>query len=53
MNMFNERTSRKSDRYHSNIFSLFRSATFRSKSLEVVYDRNRRQQGNSNKKRNI
>jgi hypothetical protein len=42
--MFNER-SRKFDRYHPSIFSLFRTATIRSKSLETVYDQNRRKGG--------
>jgi hypothetical protein len=43
--MLNER-SRKSDRYHPSILSLFRSVTIRSKSLESVYDHNRRKRGN-------
>ncbi|CAF1144869.1 unnamed protein product, partial [Rotaria sordida] len=41
----NER-SRKYDRYHSNIFSMIRTATIRSKSLETNYDHHHRRQGN-------
>ncbi len=42
--MINER-SRKPDRYHPIFFSLFRTVTTRSKSLENLYDRNRRKEG--------
>jgi hypothetical protein len=42
--MMNER-SKKSDRYHPSFFSLFRPTAMRSKSLESVYDRNRRKRG--------
>ncbi len=42
--MINER-SRKSDRHHSNIFTLFRSTAIRSKSLESVYDSQRHKIG--------
>jgi len=41
--MIKER-SQKLDRYHSSFFSLFRT-TARSKSLESVYDHNRRKRG--------
>jgi len=47
--MINER-SRKSDRYHPAVFFLFRTSTIRSKSLENLYDRNRRKRGKTKKK---
>ncbi len=45
--MITER-SRKYDRYHHHhpsFFSLFRTTTIRSQSLESVYDHNRRKRG--------
>jgi hypothetical protein len=42
--MINEH-SQRSDRYHPIFFSLFRNVTIRSKSLEILYDRNRRKKG--------
>ena len=49
MTMINDR-SRKPDRYHPILFSLFRTVTIRSKSLENIYDRNRRKEGKINNK---
>ncbi|CAF1329061.1 unnamed protein product [Rotaria sordida] len=42
--MINER-SRKFDRYHLTFFSLFRTGTIRSKSLDNLYNGNRRKEG--------
>ncbi|CAF4422339.1 unnamed protein product, partial [Rotaria sp. Silwood2] len=42
--MINER-SRKTDRYHPTFFSRFRAVTMRSKSLDNLYDGNRRKEG--------
>jgi hypothetical protein len=48
--MNNERI-RKPDRYYPIFFSLFRTVTIRSKSLEDLDDRNRRKEGKTKKKK--
>jgi hypothetical protein len=48
--MINERL-RKPDRYHPIFFSLFRTVTTRSKSLENLHDRNRRKEGKKQRKK--
>jgi hypothetical protein len=50
MTMNNERI-RKPDRYYPIFFSLFRTVTIRSKSLEDLDDRNRRKEGKTKKKK--